>query len=85
MAIYYVGWDVGAWQCNDGDKPESHDAVAVFDEQFNFISCGRGNVRKYLKNKSSFAHFLSNFTVQEGMPIEFYDSDCFIIAIDAVL
>ena len=63
MATYYVGWDVGAWNCRSGKNPQSHDAIAVFDEDFNFVSCGLGNIKTSLLGSTNFADFLSKFAV----------------------
>jgi|GEM_PF-3211548 len=60
MATYYVGWDVGAWQCKENSK--SHDAIAVFDERFELVSYGCGNVKDKLRGSKDFAEFLSKFT-----------------------
>lgn len=90
MSTYYVGWDVGAWNCSGGKNPQSHDAIAVFDKDFNFVSCGLGNIKASLLNSTNFADFLSKFAVldkeKNKLPIAFYkQNDRFIIAIDAVL
>ena len=90
MATYYVGWDVGAWNCSGGKNPQSHDAIAVFDKDFNFVSCGLGNIKASLLDSTNFADFLSKFVVSDKekneLPITFDEqNDRFIIAIDAVL
>ena len=82
MATYYVGWDVGAWQCNI--STQSHDAIAVFDETFKFVSSGLGNVKDCLRGSKDFAGFLSEFA-EKPDKTKFYKYDNFVIAIDAVL
>ncbi len=82
MATYYVGWDVGAWHCDKKATAKSHDAIIVFDENFNFKSCGRGNINESLKCSGNIIDFLCNFTNLEKVD---YNEVQFIIAIDAVL
>lgn len=44
-ALYYLGWDVGAWNCDR--NPRSRDAIVILDSQLKIVgSPWRGNLRK---------------------------------------
>ena len=79
MAIYYVGWDVGAWNCDK--NAHSRDAIVVLNENKNIVASRRGVVRRELK-KNNIHEFLNEFFCSPNR--QFYAKDNFIFAIDAV-
>lgn len=83
---YFVGWDVGGWNC--GKKSKSQDAVAVLDLNGNRLRlCGRkrkevcrGNIREAI-NKHNELHTLLN----ELCGTRIGDDDEITLAIDTPL
>jgi predicted nuclease with RNAse H fold len=54
----YIGWDVGAWNCDR--NPESRDAVAILDSGLRIIgNPWRGNLRESINEAASTRDFLS--------------------------
>jgi hypothetical protein len=44
---YYIGWDVGAWHCDD--NPTSRDAIAILDDQLSLVGePWRGNISELI-------------------------------------
>lgn len=82
MVHYFVGWDVGAWNCDKNSK--SRDALVVLTEQSGSLTiCGkpkRGNLRKYLDGQTTLEALLNGFC---GSEIQ--SGDIITIAIDAPL
>ncbi|MDD2479480.1 MAG: hypothetical protein PHS31_06280 [Victivallaceae bacterium] len=76
MRMYYVGWDVGAWHCDNNSN--SRDAIAVLNEDNGFKFEKRSCVREQL-NTESVACFLNKYFDST----EFKESDSFYFAIDA--
>lgn len=77
MATYYVGWDVGAWYCDDNSK--SRDAIVVLDESGKEKISLRKVVRQELQQET--VHQFLNMYFSKSF---FNVNDKIIFAIDAV-
>ena len=48
---YYIGWDVGAWNCDKNRK--SRDAIVVLDGEKTVKGIWRGNLRKTINDSKN--------------------------------
>ncbi|MBZ0264279.1 hypothetical protein K8I28_06385 [bacterium] len=54
---YYIGWDVGGWNCDK--NPRSRDAVVILDDKLTFVGKSwRGNLRDSINKAESTVKFL---------------------------
>lgn len=81
MAIYYVGWDVGAWYCDKNSR--SRDAIYVLDENKEEVASRRQVIRRELNDCNSIHEFL-NKILGLSTNRQFNAADQFVFAIDAV-
>lgn len=53
---WFIGWDVGAWYCDNGD---SRDALVLLNDQGNLVGRPwRGNLRSYIAHSEDFTDWL---------------------------
>jgi predicted nuclease with RNAse H fold len=76
---YYIGWDVGAWSCDE--KSKSCDAIVILDDNEKIILEYRENILDALKENDtkSFVRRLFQDLVFD------YENSSFVLAIDAPL
>jgi hypothetical protein len=52
MPVYYIGWDVGGWNCDN--NPNSRDALCILDEHLDLVGRQwRGNLRESINEAAS--------------------------------
>ncbi len=55
-AYWFIGWDVGAWYCDNGD---SRDALVLLNDQGKLVGTPwRGNLRSYITQSGDFTDWL---------------------------
>ncbi len=78
---FYVGWDVGAWNC---DRGGSRDALVVLDDKGELVGRSwRGNLREAINTSVSAKGFVA--TLFELCGTEFPDESEAILAVDTPL
>ncbi|HOZ14759.1 MAG TPA: hypothetical protein PK784_08230 [Tenuifilaceae bacterium] len=81
---YYIGWDVGGWNCEKNSK--SRDAIVILDA--NGCKIGeafRVNLRNYIIESKNTLDFVSNIFTLCDLEQKFNESSKAILAIDAPL
>lgn len=59
MTSYYIGWDVGGWNCENNSK--SRDAIVILDDDGNQVgNAWRGNLSKILSSSNSSPDLLTS-------------------------
>ncbi|MGJ8629478.1 MAG: hypothetical protein ACSHWT_00360 [Glaciecola sp.] len=80
---YYVGWDVGAWNCENNSR--SRDAIVILDSDKDIIGLPwRGNLRKTINDSKNTQEWLINIFALCGLNIDLPRSQV-TIAIDTPL
>lgn len=79
MTTYYIGWDVGGWNCDRNSK--SRDALCIFTENGRIGNVWRGNLRDALVGNDCPLQKMWNKCTTEVFP----STENFIIAIDTPL
>jgi hypothetical protein len=80
---YYLGWDVGAWNCENNSK--SRDAIVILDSNKDIIGLPwRGNLRKTINESPSTREWIINMFALCGLNIDVPRSQV-SIAIDTPL
>ncbi len=81
---YYIGWDVGGWNCEKNSK--SRDAIVILDANGNKIGNEfRGNLRNCINESKNTLDFVSNIFTLCVLKQKFNVSSKAILAIDAPL
>jgi hypothetical protein len=80
---YFVGWDVGAWNCEKNSR--SRDAIVILDSDKDIIGLPwRGNLRKTINESKNTQEWLINIFALCGLNIDLPKSQV-TIAIDTPL
>ncbi|MEI7252159.1 hypothetical protein [Pectobacterium versatile] len=59
MAGYFIGWDVGGWNCDT--NPKSRDAIVILDTKLNLVGKPwRGNLREVINSGESALDFIGS-------------------------
>lgn len=77
---YYIGWDVGAWNCDKNKS--SRDALVIIDAHQNVVSGKRTNVKNWLNEAKSTYDILERIFEHCGKQ---YHNEDVILAIDTPL
>ena len=95
MSIYYVGWDVGAWECAKKENAsKSQDAICILNPQDNKVITWTGNIfDEYGTDKCPFIKRLPNILkdiiakneIEPDSEIIIEPDSEIIIAVDAAL
>ena len=81
---YYIGWDVGAWNCPSPKfAAQSQDCITVLDDKEKLIWAWMGNVSS--KICGSFLDFINGLATDKADNIIVKKEDKIIVAIDASL
>ena len=81
---YYIGWDVGAWYCDENSK--SRDAIVILDSESNVIGipCRKNIADEILSTINALGFVKELFRLCKCLE-KFYEKDKFLIAIDTPL
>ena len=85
MGKYYIGWDVGGWNCDRNQK--SRDAILILDEYGRFPKKEkpfRGNLKMILEKSTTTKEFLKNLFILCELDLSL-EKHRYILAIDTPL
>lgn len=77
---YYIGWDVGAWNCDKNKS--SRDAIVIITPDGKIVFGKRNNVKEWLNTSQTTKEILSQFFKHCGL--QYYDEEV-VLAIDTPL
>lgn len=77
---YYIGWDVGAWNC-DKNKT-SRDGIVILNEGGGIVCKKRGSLRDLINSSETYQQFLTDLFKQCNLT---YQDQHVVLAIDAPL
>lgn len=77
---YYIGWDVGAWNCDKNKS--SRDGIVILNEDGGIIGKKRCSLRDLINRSETYQQFLTNLFYECNLK---YQDQHVVLAIDAPL